>query len=698
MAEEVGDSVCIIDSPNQSPNDGRRATFDFAALQLIEQEHRASTNPSPRFQRKGRTTSSASQSSDPRARSTVPRIQCPDLTATLIDKVEEWLSEQQDMQAQQSPKHFDNNPNRFLWELKKSVSTPVLNKSRTPSTTIPPFPINSVAPSVTSEAPSVNHIAQTTMGNSTLSPLDERQIRRLIGDSRLILLPLYQASVHGFDTHVFHSLCDKRGPSVTIVTLSSGLCFGCYTSAGWFSRGEPVNDKKAFLFRAKDHLCDELKISATQSDTDLHIYDDPDLGPFFGSSAKPTLRLFCKVYGAKSAQVYSGGPFEGGSLLDLTGVEEGQIEVTDIEVFDASQKHLPFLERPWREVTLNQPTTLAESINYFVNYKPEFCQIEFINVLLLGPIGSGKSSVFNTFESTFKGHITSRARTGDGSTVTTKQFRRYMMQPQRSKDPLNIRICDTPGLSLNNISSTDLVYMMDGHLSDRFNLTGGNLITNRSPGFNSDTSIRDEMHCIALVLDATKIPAKDTPLHSKILELKEQMDARDIPIRVLLTKTDLACKLVESNLSYIYRSCTVTDIVEMVSTSFSLPRNYIYPMKCYEHEIKPVQNIGILALSAFRQILYAAESGLEDRESLQCAELAQKLRSGSNLSGGSVPAGSSLGSQLMSRDRSASDNTGSPVFRRSNSAVVVQTQVYHHSDSMRHRHSLDLQRADPGAK
>ena len=122
-------------------------------------------------------------------------------------------------------------------------------------------------------------------------------------------------------------------------------------------------------------------------------------------------------------------------------------------------------------------------------------------------------------------------------------------------------------------------------------------------------------------------------------------------------------------------------------------------MKCYEHEIKPVQNIGILALSAFRQILYAAESGLEDRESLHCTELAQKLRSGSNLSGGSVPAGSSLGSQLMSsRDRSASDNTGSPVFRRSNSAVVVQTQVYHHADSMRHRHSLDLQMADPGAK
>ena len=41
------------------------------------------------------------------------------------------------------------------------------------------------------------------------------------------------------------------------------------------------------------------------------------------------------------------------------------------------------------------------------------------------------------------------------------------MQPQRSKEPLNIRICDTPGISETNISSNDLVYMLDGHLSDR---------------------------------------------------------------------------------------------------------------------------------------------------------------------------------------------------------------------------------------
>lgn len=40
----------------------------------------------------------------------------------------------------------------------------------------------------------------------------------------------------------------------------------------------------------------------------------------------------------ESCQVYSGGPFVGGSFLELTGVEEGQIEVLDVEVFDASQR------------------------------------------------------------------------------------------------------------------------------------------------------------------------------------------------------------------------------------------------------------------------------------------------------------------------------------------------------------------------
>ena len=55
---------------------------------------------------------------------------------------------------------------------------------------------------------------------------------------------------------------------------------------------------------------------------------------------------------------------------------------------------------------------------------------------------------------------------------------------------------------------------------------------------------------------------------------------------MILTKVDLACKHVEGNLSNIYKSCSITDLVDTVSTTFSLPRNHIYPLKCYEHEIR----------------------------------------------------------------------------------------------------------------
>ena len=125
-----------------------------------------------------------------------------------------------------------------------------------------------------------------------------------------------------------------------------------------------------------------------------------------------------------------------------------------------------------------------------------------------------------------------------------------------------------------------------------------------------------------------------------------------------MTKTDIACRHVEANTAFIYRSLTITEIVETVSRLFGVSRNYIYPMKCYEQELKQVQNIGILALSAFRHIVYAAESALEDRESLQLAEPpVQKLRSGSkcsNISGGSGAGGGQPAAEPVQRLRTES--------------------------------------------
>ena len=139
-----------------------------------------------------------------------------------------------------------------------------------------------------------------------------------------------------------------------------------------------------------------------------------------------------------------------------------------------------------------------------------------------------------------------------------------------------------------------------------------------------------------------------------------QPPVSDIPLQLVLTKCDLACKHVAVHLSNTFRSRTITDLVDTAALLFSLPRNSIFPLKNYEHETSLVHNIGTLALNTFQSLVYAAESYIEDQASSRAGDSLQKLRSVSNVSSGS-----------HGRTRSASDVTGSPVFRRCNSEIAL---------------------------
>uniref|UniRef100_A0A8C9WNA6 G domain-containing protein n=1 Tax=Scleropages formosus TaxID=113540 RepID=A0A8C9WNA6_SCLFO len=45
-------------------------------------------------------------------------------------------------------------------------------------------------------------------------------------------------------------------------------------------------------------------------------------------------------------------------------------------------------------------------------YKPSVSSVKQARILLVGPVGAGKSSFFNSINSVFHGHITSQAVTG----------------------------------------------------------------------------------------------------------------------------------------------------------------------------------------------------------------------------------------------------------------------------------------------
>lgn len=60
-------------------------------------------------------------------------------------------------------------------------------------------------------------------------------------------------------------------------------------------------------------------------------------------------------------------------------------------------------------------------MSYIKSYTPINRSVSKARVLLLGPIGAGKSSFYNSVNSVFRGHVTSQAISGRSSTSVTTQ-------------------------------------------------------------------------------------------------------------------------------------------------------------------------------------------------------------------------------------------------------------------------------------
>ncbi|CAF5083634.1 unnamed protein product, partial [Rotaria sp. Silwood1] len=56
------------------------------------------------------------------------------------------------------------------------------------------------------------------------------------------------ASRDGFDANAFHSRCNNKGPTMTIIQSNNNYLFGDYTAIPWTSDNSYKNDITAFLF------------------------------------------------------------------------------------------------------------------------------------------------------------------------------------------------------------------------------------------------------------------------------------------------------------------------------------------------------------------------------------------------------------------------------------------------------------------
>uniref|UniRef100_A0A3B3Z8W7 TLDc domain-containing protein n=1 Tax=Periophthalmus magnuspinnatus TaxID=409849 RepID=A0A3B3Z8W7_9GOBI len=274
---------------------------------------------------------------------------------------------------------------------------------------------------------------------SSLTNDQRNKLLSLFSHAQLHLL--FKASVHGFAADQFHFRCDKQGPTVCVAFNSSGFVYGAYTSKDYAQSNQNILDERAFLFSIREDRPRPIRVGVTPGQ---HAFVDGATGPNFGAL------LFLDQ---NTATVLS----PGGATFNFTAAEMhgDNLNLTEFEVYRV-QEMGGVLEKPWRIIHKRQ-----ELKNRILSYRPDVKGVKEARVLMVGPVGAGKSSFFNSISSVFRGNMTSQAITSLTPDTSSSS----------SGPSVPLTLCDTMGLEEaedSGLHPDDVINICKGHVQDRY--------------------------------------------------------------------------------------------------------------------------------------------------------------------------------------------------------------------------------------
>lgn len=118
------------------------------------------------------------------------------------------------------------------------------------------------------------------IGSTILDDNQKAKLKEWSGGKKWKLI--YKGSKHGFQASTFHSNCNNKGETITVVLSNDGYIFGGYTSIAWISDGNYRQDNNAWLFTLTNpEGTQPVKLPITQNHG-YAIYDYGSYGPTFG--------------------------------------------------------------------------------------------------------------------------------------------------------------------------------------------------------------------------------------------------------------------------------------------------------------------------------------------------------------------------------------------------------------------------------
>uniref|UniRef100_A0A8C6PK09 Interferon-induced protein 44-like n=1 Tax=Nothobranchius furzeri TaxID=105023 RepID=A0A8C6PK09_NOTFU len=251
--------------------------------------------------------------------------------------------------------------------------------------------------------------------------------------------------------------------------------------------------------------------------------------------------------------------------------------------------------------------------------KQDFCctsEVPQARVLLLGPLHSGKSSFISSVQSLFNGRVSNRAMVGSFfPTSFTKKLQSFSIHTQKREENTGLVLCDIPGLGDGEVSGLtlhDILSVIKGHVPEGHKFSPGQPVVSETDGYVKSPSLKEKIHCVAFVVDASRITSYSKGLGSTFKQLREHISDLCVHQVALLTHVDKVCPKTARDVSEVYRSLSIKETMSKAGALLGMSTSYIVPVKNYSSELDLDVNTDVLLLSAVDHILNYADLFFQD--------------------------------------------------------------------------------------
>ncbi|XP_066504224.1 interferon-induced protein 44 isoform X2 [Hoplias malabaricus] len=285
--------------------------------------------------------------------------------------------------------------------------------------------------------------------------------------------------------------------------------------------------------------------------------------------------------------------------------EETKVDAAPVPVFGGLSFSTPLLETPWRNVTWTKEAKEA-LMDMVKSYKPPKSNLLESRVLLLGPVGAGKSSFISSVQSVFSGRVLNRAMVGSStSTSFTKKLQSFKISAGCDSTTALV-LCDLMGFGEGEASGLtlhDALSVIQGHVPEGHQFSPEQPVKSETPGFINKPRLEEKVHCVVFVVDASKLKNYPKGLSTTFRNLREHISNMGVHQVALLTHVDEVCKETAQDVTCVYKSPIIQQLMATAGTLLGMAVSYIVPVRNYSSQLQLDESCDILLLNAVDHIL-----------------------------------------------------------------------------------------------